>query len=58
MFQTFKFAVFDTCFIFKDAGDGLQNSTILNIQVTDVDDMDPEFDYNEYYLNITEEVKK
>ncbi|XP_065927708.1 protocadherin gamma-B4 [Magallana gigas] len=38
-----------------DAGDGLQNSTILNIQVTDVDDMDPEFDHNEYYLNITEE---
>lgn len=33
------------------------NYTSLNIQVTDVDDMDPEFDYDEFYLNITEGVK-
>lgn len=33
------------------------NYTTLNIQVTDVDDMDPEFDFDEFYLNITEEVK-
>lgn len=53
----FEFVVFDTCFIFfKDSDDHLQNSTILSIQVTDVDDMDPEFDHNEYYLNVTEEV--
>uniref|UniRef100_K1Q8F0 Protocadherin alpha-11 n=1 Tax=Magallana gigas TaxID=29159 RepID=K1Q8F0_MAGGI len=39
----------------RNSGDNLQNSTILSIQVTDVDDMDPEFDHNEYYLNITEE---
>lgn len=38
-----------------DSDDHLQNSTILSIQVTDVDDMDPEFDHNEYYLNVTEE---
>lgn len=53
----FEFVVFDTCFIFfKDSDNDLRNSTILSIQVTDVDDMDPEFDHNEYYLNITEEV--
>lgn len=33
------------------------NYTTLNIQVTDVDDMDPEFDYDEFYLNITEGVR-
>lgn len=33
------------------------NYTTLNIQVTDVDDMDPVFDHDEYYLNITEEVR-
>lgn len=32
------------------------NYTSLNIQVTDVDDMDPVFDHDEYYLNITEGV--
>lgn len=28
--------------------------TTLTVQVTDIDDMDPKFDYDEFILNITE----
>lgn len=42
---------------FQEQAEHLLTNATITIQVTDVDDMDPEFDNNEYYLNVTEGVK-